>query len=56
MSEKTKALHLAIDEESYAIVKGYCQENGLKISAWATRVLLNAVRENTKAIDKPKKN
>lgn len=43
MSEKTKALHLNIDEKSYALVKSYCQENGLKINAWATRVLLNAI-------------
>lgn len=51
---KRKVINLS--EESYEIVKDFCEENDLKISKWCERVLLDKIKqENEKDGKKAKK-
>jgi hypothetical protein len=42
--------NLKIAESCHIILKKYCDENHLKISDWATSILLKEIEERTKCI------
>lgn len=50
-----KVIYVDIDDESHRIIKGFCKENALKISAWAGKILVNAALEKNTGFDLPKK-